>query len=162
MPIDPARLHIVIYPHPALRQKAAEVDPSDEQVRAVAARMLELMYEADGVGLAAPQVGLAWRIFVTRGRDEDPGDRTYINPRMKLERGDLESGEEGCLSIPGISAHIRRANAIVIEALEGFPARVCQHEHDHLDGVLIIDRMPPLDRLSTRKKLKDLEAARVL
>jgi len=167
---DPASLQIVHYPHPSLREKAHPVDVVDDQVRAVATRMLQLMHEADGVGLAAPQVALSWRLFVTNAREADPHDRVYINPRLKLSDDPLISQEEGCLSLPGVLVQVRRPSLIMIEAtdLNGKPfeltfdslaARICQHENDHLDGVLIIDRMSPLDRLATRKILKEMKAS---
>jgi peptide deformylase len=170
MTMDPAELRIVHYPHPVLRQRAEEIDPTDKHVHAVARRMLELMHEADGVGLAAPQVALPWRLFVTNGRDADPVDRVYINPRLRLQRGEMETFEEGCLSIPGVNVEIRRPVDVQISAIDldgtefttplsGFIARVVQHEFDHIEGVLIIDRMSTRDRLATRKALKELEAA---
>jgi peptide deformylase len=163
-------LRIVKYPDPALRAKTRPVDPADPEVHAVARRMLELMHEADGVGLAAPQVGLAWRLFVTNARDHDPIDRVFINPEISLSKEPLEIMEEGCLSLPGIYGDVRRPPSASITAtgldgerftleLEGFHARVCQHEFDHLMGVLIIDKMSQLARLGIRKQLKELEAA---
>ncbi|MDY7109123.1 MAG: peptide deformylase [Planctomycetota bacterium] len=172
MSVDPDQLSILIYPHPALRQKGEPVDPADEHVHAVARRMIQLMHEADGVGLAAPQVGLAWRLFVTHGRDYDPEDRVFINPRLDIGRGEMITEEEGCLSLPGIHVQVRRADHVDITAhgLDGEPfsmsadaflTRIWQHENDHLDGVLIIDKMTPMDRLATRKALKELKTASV-
>lgn len=170
MSLDVPALQIVRYPDPALRRKSAVIDPSDPVVRQVALRMIDLMHEADGVGLAAPQVGLAWRLFVTNARDADPTDRVFINPTLTLARGAAEADEEGCLSVPDIRVQVRRAPAARIEAIdidgrpvvmeaEGFLARVWQHETDHLDGVLIIDRMSPLDRLTLRSTIRALEQA---
>jgi peptide deformylase len=170
MMVDPDQLRIVLYPDPVLRRKAEEVDARDEAVRAVARRMIELMHEADGVGLAGPQVGLPWRIFVTNAREHDPADRVYINPHLTLGRGVLESVEEGCLSLPDIRVQVRRPVEAEITATDlegtrfsmastGFLARVWQHENDHLDGILIVNRATPMDRLRTRKPLKELEAA---
>jgi peptide deformylase len=169
MAVDLASLRIIHFPDEALRAKAAQVDPEDETVRTVARRLIDLMHEADGVGLAAPQVGLSWRLFVTNAREADPVDRIFINPRLTLPRGELISEEEGCLSLPGINVQVRRAVKAEISAIdlegepftmtaEGFLARVWQHEFDHLEGMLIIDRMSPIDRLATRKALKALEA----
>ena len=168
--MDPAGLAIVHYPAPSLREPAQPVDPADENVRAVAARMIELMHEADGVGLAAPQVGLPWRVFVTHVGEVDPVDRAFINPELRLPRVELISAEEGCLSLPGVHVQVRRPEIAEIAAVgldgerftlsgEGLLARVWQHENDHLDGILIIDRMTPMDRLATRKTLRDLEAS---
>jgi len=167
---DPASLSIVSFPHECLKRRADPVDPSDPAVAAVAARMIELMHEANGVGLAAPQVGLPWRLFVTHARDADPVDRVFINPVLSLGRGQIDIEEEGCLSLPGIHVQVRRAVHVRVEAtdiegqplsldLDGFPARVVQHEFDHLEGILIIDRMGPLDRLALRRTIAELKAA---
>jgi peptide deformylase len=169
MDIDPSQLRIVQYPDPVLRRRAEPVGDIDDTVRAVARRMIELMHEAEGVGLAAPQVGLSWRLFVSRGEEEDAPEDVFINPELELLPGALVSHEEGCLSLPGITADIRRPPEVAMTALdlagrpvsrrsEGFVARVWQHEFDHLNGVLIIDRMTPIDRLAMRKPLKALEA----
>jgi peptide deformylase len=167
--VDPSLLHIVNYPDPVLRRRAEPVVDIDDTVRAVARRMIELMHEAEGVGLAAPQVGLSWRLFVCRGESEEDEDEVFVNPELELHRAELVAHEEGCLSLPGITAEIRRPPAVTISACtldgerfdrrhDGFLARVWQHEFDHLNGVLIIDRMSKLDRLATRKALKQLEA----
>ena len=169
MSIDLASLEILVYPAPVLRQRAQRIETIDGTVQAVADRMLELMHQADGAGLAAPQVGLSWRMFVTRG-DENQPDRVFINPRLTALQGELVLREEGCLSVPGIQVDIRRPASATISArdrdgqtftLHGddLPARIWQHECDHLDGVLIIDRMAPIDRIANRKMLKELEAS---
>lgn len=168
MTIDVARLRILIYPAVPLRAVAEPISSIDGRVRAVAARMIELTREARGVGLAATQVGLAWRMFITVGEESEP-DRVYINPRLDNLTGDLVTREEGCLSLPGINVDIRRPDSTTITAqdldgesftltAEDLTARVWQHEYDHLDGILIIDKMTPIDRLATRKALKELEA----
>lgn len=170
MTADPRRLTIVRYPDPVLHERAAAVESIDDSVRAVARRMLELMHEAEGVGLAAPQVGLSWRLFVTSATEEHPEDRVYVNPKVEPLDRSIDVREEGCLSLPGINVEIRRPASVRLTATnldnepvdmqsDGFMARVWQHEFDHLNGVLIIDRMRPIDRLATRKTLKDLEAA---
>ncbi len=167
--VDVSNLSILHYPAPVLRKRSEPLADIDERVREVAARMIELMHEAEGVGLAAPQVGLAWRLFVCRGAEEDDPEDVFVNPELELERSELEAHEEGCLSLPGIRADIRRPMAAKLTATdlrgqpvtrraEGFMARVWQHEFDHLNGVLIIDRMTPLDRIATRRALKALEA----
>jgi peptide deformylase len=169
MTVDPGELHILHYPAPALRRRARPVAEVKNSVREVAARMIELMHEADGVGLAAPQVGLDWRLFVTNGREHDPVDRVYINPDLTADRAPLVGVEEGCLSLPGINVEVRRPPGATIRALDlegqsfertddGFMSRVWQHEFDHLNGVLIIDKMSPMDRIATRKALKELRA----
>jgi len=169
MALDVSRLVIVQYPDPSLREIARPIDTIDDTVRAVAARMFELMHEADGAGLAATQVGLPWRLFVTRGDDRYP-DRVYINPRLAGLGGDMDVRPEGCLSLPGITLDIRRPSTATVTAqdLDNRPftladddllARVWQHEHDHINGVLIIDKMTPIDRIANRKLLKELESA---
>ncbi len=169
MSIDPADLRVLHYPAPALRRRAEPVEV-DETVRVVAARMIELMHEAEGLGLAAPQVGLSWRLFVTRGKGEGDHDRVYVNPWLARLGGELTSHEEGCLSLPGITAEIRRPATATIAALDlegqafelhddGALARVWQHECDHLEGILIIDKMSPMDRIAIRRAVKELETA---
>ena len=169
MDVDVAGLQIVYYPDPVLRTVARQIDTITDTVRAVAARMFELVAEADGAGLAAPQVGLSWRMFVTRSRDDHP-DLVYINPTVTRHLGDIVTRSEGCLSLPDLSLDIRRPVAAAVTALdtdgreftltdEDMLARVWQHELDHLDGILIIDKMSPMDRIANRRLLKDLEAA---
>lgn len=168
MALEP--LQIVRYPHPVLARKAAPVGDVDEQVRLLAARMIESMYEAEGVGLAAPQIGESIRLFVADPREsETPEPTVFIDPVLELS-GELLPFEEGCLSIPDIRVTVRRPAVVQITAtnLDGerftlenddFAARVWQHEFDHLDGVLIVDRMSPRDRLVHRRALKEMRAA---
>lgn len=166
--IPPDQLQIVNYPHPMLRQVGSEIDEISDDVRAVARRMIDLMHEAEGVGLAAEQVALPWRLFVASVPGQTDGDQVYINPVLRDPAGKPESQEEGCLSLPGIRGQILRPPAITIEAtnLDGerfqveadeLLARCWQHEVDHLNGRLIIDRMPQIDRLSNRRRIKELE-----
>lgn len=161
-------LTIVHYPHPALRRKAEEIAEVTDEVRAVARRMIELMHEAEGVGLAAPQVALSWRIFVTNSRQEGDEDRVYINPVLREPGGEWEVHEEGCLSLPEIVGDVRRPTVMTVDAIdldgkpfsmtaEGFLARIWQHEFDHLNGTLIIDRFTQMSKLANRKSVKQLE-----
>lgn len=147
-------MQIVQYPHPVLRQKSVEVQRIDDDLRKTIAGMFELMYAARGVGLAANQVGLPFRFFVANfsgEKDEKEHEFVFINPQITNRKGS-EVDEEGCLSLPGLYADVRRADEVVIEAydLEGLgyqltltdlPARIVQHELDHLDGVMFIDRV---------------------
>ena len=161
---------IVLYPHPVLRQRAKPVASVDASIRGLVEEMFNLMRAEEGAGIAAPQVGEALRIFVTEEREEEGHPaRVYINPVLSGFDGQLEEYDEGCLSLPGIRGNIRRPPKAVIEAidLEGKPfrlesdqfmARVWQHEFDHLEGTLILDRMTVLDRLRVRRLVKDLEA----
>jgi peptide deformylase len=160
----------VLYPHPVLRQRAKPVASVDAAIRGLVEEMFSLMRAEEGAGIAAPQVGEALRIFVTEEREEEGHPaRVYINPVLSGFDGQLEEYDEGCLSLPGIRGNIRRPPKAVIEAidLEGKPfrlesdqfmARVWQHEFDHLEGTLILDRMTVLDRLRVRRLVKDLEA----
>ncbi len=161
-------LAIVLYPDSVLRQVAAPVPAIDEQVRAVVTDMLRLMHEAPGVGLAAPQVGLPWRLFVANPTGKPEDDRVYINPELFNPVGPQEPYEEGCLSLPGIRIEVTRPQGIGIratgldgklfeESADALLARIWQHEFDHLNGRLIIDRMSRLDRMLNAKKIKDLE-----
>ncbi len=168
MPVNPGDLRIVHYPHPVLRRVADPVTAVTDEVRAVADRMIELMHEARGVGLAAPQAGLPWRMFVANATGEAGDDRVFINPRLAQASTATEAAEEGCLSLPEVRGHITRPLAITITATDrhgqpftltsdDLPARIWQHENDHLDGVLIIDKMTKLDRMVNRTLIKALE-----
>lgn len=161
---------IVLYPDPVLRRRAKPVERVDDSIRDLVREMFEIMDEEDGIGLAAPQVGESLRIFVTGPHaDGDHPHMTFINPVLSGFDGELQTHDEGCLSLPGIRGEIRRQPHAVIEALdvEGKPfrmergdfiARVWQHEYDHLEGILIIDRMTALDRLRVRRAVKELES----
>ena len=168
MDVDLGGLRIVHYPDSVLRRPAQAVDQITEQVRAVARRMLVLMREAPGVGLAAPQVGLPWRMFVANASGEDDGDLVFINPRLTDPSRETDELEEGCLSLPEVRGMIRRHSQITIHAIdvsgepfaltgEQLPARIWQHEYDHLDGILIINRMALIDRMANKRQLKFLE-----
>ena len=158
-------LPIRIWPDPVLLAKARVVDTFDEALAGLVEAMIETMYSADGVGLAAPQVGHSIRLFVADPQTtEEPNPQVFINPEITIS-GDIESAEEGCLSIPDIRVQVRRPMVAVIRAQDvsgewfelesdDFPARVWQHEFDHLDGKMILDRMSPMDRLATRKAVK--------
>ena len=137
------------YGDPALRLKAHEVAEFDDDLRRLVERMIALMHDAQGVGLAATQVGVLRRLFVFEADEE--GARAIVNPVI-VERGDdTSSDEEGCLSLQGVRVPVERSTRVVLEGkdangedmrveLEAYGARVVQHELDHLDGVLIIDR----------------------
>lgn len=164
------RRRVVSYPDPVLRRRALPVTEVNRAVRELVEEMFALMELEDGVGLAAPQVGESLRIFVTGDRDGEVSRRAYVNPVLEDLTGDFESVEEGCLSLPGIRGQVRRPTQATIRALDlegreftetssGFAARVWQHEFDHLEGVMIIDKMSPIDRLRVRRALKDLKHA---
>ncbi len=160
-------LYIVHYPDPRLRKVSAPVTKFDDELAALAERMLELMRASKGVGLAAPQVGVNRRLIVVNPTGEAQDLRVYVNPAIHEPHGSVEA-EEGCLSLPGINVQIRRAQTCRLTAqdlqgrpveltLADLPARIVQHETDHLNGVLIIDRMGPTDKIATRKTLRALE-----
>lgn len=168
VPVKIDQLRIVYYPDPVLRRKAAPVEQITDEVRDVAERMVQLMHQHRGVGLAAPQVGLSWRMFVANPTGEVEQDRVFINPVLTLSET-VDVYEEGCLSLPGINADVRRPIHAVIEATDlagetvrlesdDLPARVWQHEMDHLNGVLILDRMSEIDRTASKRAIKELEA----
>ena len=170
MPVQPDQLEIVHYPHPVLRQVAKPVQSVSDEVWQVADRMLDLMHQARGVGLAAPQVGLPWRMFVANPTGEPGDDRVFINPKLSAPSPQTHPHEEGCLSLPHITGEITRPTQITIDATDeqGHPfqltsdqlaARVWQHENDHLDGVLILDRMPAIDKVANRQAVQELEDA---
>ena len=164
----PKAIQIVKHPDPRLRRRCASVEVFDRELGEFAQRMLELMRAHNGIGLAAPQVGLAARLFVCNITGQ-PGDAlVFVNPQLLDLEGDVE-GEEGCLSIPEVTVSIHRAKSCRIRAEDasGRPlemigadllARCWQHECDHLDGRLIIDAMSEGDKLANRKHLKRLES----
>jgi peptide deformylase len=136
------------YGDPVLRMRAREVESVDEDVRRLVERMEGLMHDARGVGLAATQVGILQRVFVFQ-RDED--DVVGVVNPVVIARGETEIGDEGCLSLQGVTVPVERSVVVVVEGqdvdgqplhleLDGHPARIVQHEVDHLDGTLIIDR----------------------
>ncbi|HAA68030.1 MAG TPA: peptide deformylase [Planctomycetaceae bacterium] len=146
-------LQIVKYPHPTLRHKSQPVRRVDAELRDAIRTMFELMYEAQGIGLAANQVDLPLRLFVVNlsAEHEAETEQVFINPVISHPQDHAEQ-EEGCLSLPGLYGPVRRPRKVRVEAyglsgahivadLDGLPARVVQHELDHLDGTLFIDRM---------------------
>jgi peptide deformylase len=161
------QLAIIHYPDPRLRKAAAPITRFDEDLARLAERMFDLMRQDEGVGLAAPQVGLSLRLFVANATGKPEDALVCVNPELHDLSGSAEA-EEGCLSIPGVRVKVRRAARCRLRAsdaagrwferdVDGLLARVCQHELDHLNGVLILDRMGPGDRLATRKALRALE-----
>jgi peptide deformylase len=158
-----AVLKVLRYGDPALRRRAAPVGEVTPDVRATIADMTETMYDEIGIGLAAPQVGIALRLIVVAD-EEGRGVQALLNPAI-VDRGGEATGEEGCLSIPGVFAPVTRAAWVTVEAQDvngrplairatGLRARVLQHEIDHLDGVLFIDRVDPVTRDRIKRKIK--------
>lgn len=165
--VDLEALQVVKYPDPRLAGPSQPVQVIDDAMRALVEKMFELMFKAKGVGLAAPQVGLNLRMFVASPSYE-PGDRrVYINPHIVSVDGAQES-DEGCLSVPGVDSKIRRYSTVTVEAtgLDGqvfqetgtkLVARIFQHEMDHLNGQLILDRMGSVSKLAHRRTIRELE-----
>lgn len=161
-------LEILTYPHPHLKLQCQPVEEITPEIKALAADMLETMYAAHGVGLAAPQVGKPLRMLVMdAGQGENIRDpRVIINPELELGGEIIVSEKEGCLSVPlGYRADVKRHSSVRLtgldlegrkldEVLEGFPAIVVQHETDHLDGKLFIDRLSHLRRTLYDAKVK--------
>jgi peptide deformylase len=177
---DPSSLRLRIHPDPALRERAEAVASVDDEVRAIASRMIEIMREADGIGLAAPQVGVGMRIFVcdvpADPADPEPGEAALgtegpivcINPEIVDPSDERSPFDEGCLSLPGLRGDVIRPEEVTLRALDiqgepfelragGLLSRCVQHEADHLDGVMIIDRMTQMARLKNRRKLREME-----
>ncbi|MBT8396969.1 MAG: peptide deformylase [Gemmatimonadetes bacterium] len=166
---------IKILGDPVLREPAVEVAEVDEGVRALVEDMLETMYHAEGIGLAAPQVGISSRVIVVDLRDsdeEDMGPLALINPRVVESGKKKDKAPEGCLSIPGMEEIVERPDTVTIEGLDpdgdpvsmevsGLLSRALQHEIDHLDGVLFIDRLSPLKRRMALKKWQKSRAEEV-
>ena len=157
-----AVLSVRRYGDPILRQKARPVGEITPEIAAAIADMVETMYQQVGIGLAAPQVGIPLRLIVMD--DGKRGTRALINPSIAERRGSLVA-EEGCLSLPGLFADVERSEWVRVEArdgdgqplsleLRGTLARVIQHEIDHLDGVLFIDRLPPMARDRIKRRIQ--------
>ena len=170
-----ALLPIRIYPDPVLRTKCAPVTEFDDRLRRLAEDMVQTMYDAPGVGLAAPQIGEAIRmaiVDVTVGEGEEDGSeglKILVNPEIVGEEG-REIDTEGCLSIPGLSEKVARPARVRVRAqdlegetfeieTEGYEARAFCHEIDHLDGVLFVDRLRGLRRELARRSLRKLKKA---
>jgi len=160
-------MKILCYPSEVLRQPGVEIVRFDDELAQVARRMLETMYAGIGVGLAAPQVGLSTRLCVLNTTGTPEGELALVNPEI-TERNDAVTGDEGCLSFPGIFIKVQRAARIKVRyqdlsgqehtlEADGLLARAIQHEVDHLNGVLLIDKMTKVQQLANRRALKMLE-----
>ncbi|MEA4916423.1 peptide deformylase [Proteiniphilum sp.] len=174
-------LPIYIYGHPILRKVAQDIDPANyPNLKGLIENMFETMHGADGIGLAGPQVGLEDRIFVVDlsplADEEHPEfkdfKKAFINAHIIERGGDVDAAEEGCLSIPGIHEKVARESEIRIQYLDeelqphdetysGFMARVIQHEYDHVEGILFIDKISPLRKRMVKGKLANMERGKV-
>lgn len=167
-------LPIYIYGQPVLKKKADPIGTQEEDLDQLITDMWETMYEAKGVGLAAPQIGRSIRLFIvdTKQLEKEEEDfegikQVFINAEKIEEEGDLWEYEEGCLSIPQIRADVERPEKIHLRFLdekfvehdrvfEGIDARVIQHEYDHIEGILFTERIKPIKRRLVRRKLENL------
>jgi peptide deformylase len=160
-------LKIILYPDPRLKRNSKPIEKFDEKLGALAQRMFELMRESRGVGLAAPQVGQNIRLFISNHTGKPEDDRVYVNPELFDADGE-ETSEEGCLSIPELRVQVARSRAVRIRAQDltgkvfeitevGYLPRIWQHELDHLNGILLTDRMGPTAKMENKKLLQDLE-----
>ena len=172
-------LPIAIYGHPVLRKKAVDIDKDYPELDKLIEDMFETMYHSDGVGLAAPQINKSIRLFVIDASpygDEEPAlknfKKVFINAQIVERSDEMQSFNEGCLSLPGIREDVKRHLEIRMqyydenfefhdEVFKGTPAVIIQHEYDHTDGILFIDRISPLRKRLIRSKLRAIEEGRV-
>ncbi len=164
-------MEIVLYPHPALRFKSVDVQEINASLRKTVEEMFDLMYAAHGIGLAANQVALPYRLFLinlTADPELKEEEKVFINPQILKRRGHT-CGEEGCLSFPELYGTVERSEEIVIEAfdlqgnlvryeLNDLASRAVQHEYDHIDGILFIDRMSEEERKLAAPFVDDFES----
>ncbi|MFV1883214.1 MAG: peptide deformylase [Balneola sp.] len=171
MPVLP----IVTYNDPVLREKGEPVQEFNDEMHAFIADLFETMYNSDGVGLAAPQVGVSLRVFVLDADnmldddEEKPGPMAFINPEIIEKKGAKVPMDEGCLSIPDVTDRIIRPETVVVKYKDenfedqeieasGWLARVIQHEYDHLDGILFIDYLSAFRKRMHKADLKEIES----
>lgn len=158
-----AVLKVRRYGDPALRRRAEPVGEVTDEIRGIIRDMVDTMYDEVGLGLAAPQIGIPLRLIVV-GDEDGRSPRALLDPTITAEGG-RATAEEGCLSIPGIWASVTRSAWVQVEATdedgtpvslraEGLMARVLQHELDHLDGILFIDRLDPMTRDRIKRKIR--------
>jgi len=166
--IDVDKCALTTYPAPVLGKPARPIETIDNDIRRLADRMIDIMIASGGVGLAGPQAGVNLQIFIVSPDGSREKAKVYINPRIEPS-GSLEAHEEGCLSLPGIFAKIKRHRRCTVTALdldgrqftetgEGLLARAFQHEYDHLQGRLIKDRLSRVQQIAVRRRLKELES----
>lgn len=169
---------ILIYGHPVLRKTAEDINSDYPDLQKLIADLFETMYNSEGMGLAAPQIGKSVRIFVIDGTplaEDEPSltgfKKVFINAHIKEKSGDLKLMPEGCLSIPNLREEVNRESRIRIEyfdenwvfhddVFEGYQARIIQHEYDHLDGILFTDRVNALRKRLIKGKLNAISKGR--
>ena len=164
--MDVEKCELTRFPAPVLGERAREVEEINDDIRRLVERMIDVMIEHKGVGLAAPQIGVSLRIFIVSVDGTRENVKVYINPEIKVGGG-FETHEEGCLSIPGVYANVKRYKKCTVTAPDlegnrfrqegkGLEVRAFQHEFDHLEGTLIKDRMGQVQLISARKQLRQL------
>jgi peptide deformylase len=164
--VDVSKCCITHYPADVLAGKAEHVEHIDDNIRALVEKMKDIMIEKKGVGLAAPQAGVALRLFIISLDGTRENARAYINPTIE-PGGDLEANEEGCLSVPGVYSKIKRYKKCRVtatdldgnqftEEAEGLYARALQHEYDHIEGFTIVNRMGQASKIAHRRTLRKL------
>ena len=170
-------LPIIAYGDSVLKKRAQEINPDHPELKSLLDNMFETMYNANGVGLAAPQIGKSIRLFIVDGTaidtlKESAFKKIFINPEIIEEEGEEWAYEEGCLSIPGIRENVLRLPKIKIKYLdenfkpfeeiyEGMKARIIQHEFDHIEGVLFVEHISPLKKQLIRNKLANISKGKV-
>lgn len=163
---------IVAYGHPVLKKEAQDIDKDKVDVMELSENMFETMYAAQGIGLAAPQIGKSLRMFIADAsplEDEEIGDwkQVFVNPEIIEESGEEWAFEEGCLSIPDIREEVIRPEKVKLnyfdenwiehtEVFEGMKARIIQHEYDHIEGVLFTDHLTPFKKRLLKSKLTNI------
>ncbi|MEI7813514.1 MAG: peptide deformylase [Coriobacteriia bacterium] len=164
-------MNVLSHPNAALKQLAQPVDPAtDTDLRELCRKMAQAMYDAPGIGLAAPQIGVLKRVIIYDLDDEGAGVVALCNPKIVESGEEREFDDEGCLSLPGITVPVERSCTVVCEAqtltgrvvrieADGLHARLLQHEIDHLDGVLMIDRATPEERKAALRRYLDAQLA---
>lgn len=172
-------LPVLAYGHPTLRKIATEIDKDYPNLRQFIDDLFETMHTSSGVGLAAPQVNKSIRVFVVDASpmaDENPElaafQKAFINPRIVEESGEEWSFDEGCLSLPDIRENVIRKSIVRLqyydedfnfhdEIFDGYVARIIQHEYDHLEGTLFVDRVNPLKKMLLKRKLTDISKGNI-
>ncbi len=167
------------YGHPLLRKVSEEIDQNYPQLEQLILNMYDTMYASEGVGLAAPQIGLNIRLFIIDAtpyaketKEQYPLKRTFINPKILNETGEHHDFEEGCLSIPDIREKVSRQTKVTLqfqdeqfqthtEEFEGMMARIIQHEYDHLEGIMFVDHISNIRKMLLRKRLNDIVTGKV-
>ena len=168
---------VVAYGHPVLKTRGKDIEQGELDIKNLVADMFETMYNANGVGLAAPQIGKSLRLFVidteaVEDEEEPEVKQAFINPQIMLEEGDEWAFEEGCLSIPNIREDVNRKPKIKIKYFDeewvehtkefgGFAARVIQHEYDHIEGILFIDHVSAFKKRILKGKLTNISKGKV-